>query len=753
MNTPTVLDQRLPAAVVHPVCLDPAELAAPLAQRPAVAALVRACWPERMQVPDHQRRGRAAAIDAGLASEDRMAQDLALLLAADQAIGERRHELAAVRLELLGHRLGDAAADPWSMACDHVRCKLALRQGEVVTAWQLHVRCAQRAAGMPAVQDALRELEVRIRLVRQDWEGCEAALSALETNAGNPSGIGRRALLWRAWALIEQGRAEEALAAIAAHGEADWSYLLRLTAQAQLHRWHTVDRILANPPAGSDPANDGLLLAHIGLVRYLQGRYDDVRSAVDRLGRSDLVAAGFRTTLSLALHLALANGEAAQARRLLLRLDANGDHGAFRLEWVRLLRLEGDDRGAAAHFAGLVASGRPRYVAWRLDWAHELGPADQVAWWWPQLDAASDASVASVASGSACPAGRSTSAAAEPARSVAPVLVGEDPAMATVRERIALFAARTEPVLITGETGTGKEVVARQLHTASPRRAGPWVSLNCAAIPASLAEAELFGHVRGAFTGAQRSRRGAIASAAGGTLFLDEIASMPMSLQGVLLRLLETGDYRPVGGDRSERLQARIVVASNEDLQTCAREGRLRDDLLFRLQRLTIDLPPLRQRTGDIPALARHFLLRLGYAEPPRLDDRLVAHWRRALWPGNVRELRNEVERMAILHGDQTSLTLEQAQVGAPGRAASPSPTAPVVGLTARRREEILELARAQGHITRKQIIATVGCAPVTAQRDLAALVAAGALQRVRHQGNPRFDYFVPTARDAAARG
>ncbi len=231
-------------------------------------------------------------------------------------------------------------------------------------------------------------------------------------------------------------------------------------------------------------------------------------------------------------------------------------------------------------------------------------------------------------------------------------LVGESRAMQTLRDRIARLAAIPSPVLVLGESGTGKELVSRQLHDAGPRARGPYVAVNAAALPENLVESELFGHERGAFTGADRTRRGAFETASGGTLCLDEIGELPLAAQAKLLRVLETGVVMRLGATREVKVDARVIAATNRDLDREVAGGRFREDLLFRLNVHVIAAPPLRERAGDVPLLAEHFLARTCERfgmRPRRLLpatlDRLAAHdWRR----NNVRELRNVIERLVI---------------------------------------------------------------------------------------------------------
>ncbi len=236
-------------------------------------------------------------------------------------------------------------------------------------------------------------------------------------------------------------------------------------------------------------------------------------------------------------------------------------------------------------------------------------------------------------------------------------MVGESPAFKTVVNQVLQLAAYDVPVLITGETGTGKELVARALHYAGPRRDRPFVSLNCAALASGLTESELFGHERGAFTGAHRTRQGAFQEAENGTLFLDEIGDMSPQAQASLLHVLEHGEYRSVGG-KVKMTHARVVLASNQDLESLIKENRFRKDLFYRVNRMRVQMPHLRQRREDIPLLAGHFLKVIDDKVGKGIKD-IAGEALQALrgygWPGNIRELKNEIER-AYLHAESKRL-------------------------------------------------------------------------------------------------
>jgi DNA-binding NtrC family response regulator len=235
-------------------------------------------------------------------------------------------------------------------------------------------------------------------------------------------------------------------------------------------------------------------------------------------------------------------------------------------------------------------------------------------------------------------------------------------------------------VLILGENGTGKELVARAIHDHSPRAKRPFVGVNCAAIPRELFESELFGHERGAFTGATSRRRGKFARADGGTLFLDEVGEIPTELQPKILRALEEGRIEPVGSDREVEVDVRVVAATNRDLLRDVREGRFREDLYYRLESVTLAVPPLRERAGDVDALSEHFLETVCARNNLKrrcLSARALERLRAYPFPGNVRELRNLVERLVILaSGDP--IDLDDVEDALPRDRSGPATAGPV---------------------------------------------------------------------------
>ncbi len=240
----------------------------------------------------------------------------------------------------------------------------------------------------------------------------------------------------------------------------------------------------------------------------------------------------------------------------------------------------------------------------------------------------------------------------EDAAAQAPEILGQAPAMQEVFRAIGRLSQSTVTVLITGESGSGKEVVARALHKHSARASKPFIALNMAAIPRDLLESELFGHERGAFTGAHRRRTGRFEQASGGTLLLDEVGELTAAVQGKVLRVLEERSFERVGGGDTLTTDARLVAATNRDLEAMVATGEFRSDLFYRLDVFPIELPPLRERSSDLPALARHLLERLAArhgAAPVQLDDAAGELLAQQSWPGNVRQLANLLERAVIL--------------------------------------------------------------------------------------------------------
>jgi transcriptional regulator with GAF, ATPase, and Fis domain len=270
------------------------------------------------------------------------------------------------------------------------------------------------------------------------------------------------------------------------------------------------------------------------------------------------------------------------------------------------------------------------------------------------------------------------------------LLIGESRAMAPVLDTIRLLGARRSTVLITGETGTGKEVVARAIHAASPRAREAIVSVNCTALPEALLEAELFGHVRGAYTGAFQARKGRFEEADRGTIFLDEVGDMPIETQAKLLRVLQEREFQRLGSSELVKLDVRVVSATNASLEERIDRGRFREDLFYRLNVVPLHLPPLRERADDIPALVHHFIDKICRAEEiplKTISRETLESLSEYPWPGNVRQLENTVERAVTMSGDRTTLHYgdfslpvpKSTPLAAPPPTSDPAEAAPTV--------------------------------------------------------------------------
>ncbi len=277
-------------------------------------------------------------------------------------------------------------------------------------------------------------------------------------------------------------------------------------------------------------------------------------------------------------------------------------------------------------------------------------------------------------------------------------VVAESAAMRKVLELARRVAEHATTVLVTGESGTGKEVVANAIHTMSPRSPEPFVAINCAAIPEHLLESELFGHVRGAFTGATADRAGLFETADGGTLFLDEIGDLPLGLQAKLLRVLEDGEIRRVGARASRAVDVRLVAATSRDLERAVQDGTFREDLYYRLNVVRIHLPPLRERPEDVAALVTHFACEIAArtGRPVSVTPQALGRLTQAGWPGNVRQLRNALERAAVLSTtgvlDVEDFALEAVPASGPAAPAANGHAAPGQPLRLKPRVEQVEV-------------------------------------------------------------
>jgi DNA-binding NtrC family response regulator len=319
-------------------------------------------------------------------------------------------------------------------------------------------------------------------------------------------------------------------------------------------------------------------------------------------------------------------------------------------------------------------------------------------------------------------------------------LIGSSPAMEAVRQLIAKVAPTDSTVLVRGETGTGKELAARALHDQSLRADKPFVAVNCGALPEHLIESELFGHCKGAFTGADRPRKGLFEAAGGGTLFLDEIGELPKSVQAKLLRFLESGEIRRVGENTTFQCDVRIICATHRDLQQMVQQGEFREDLLFRINTVEIYLPPLRERLEDIPALVEHLVRRFRPQTPPGaelLTPEALRRLQQHSWPGNVRELANVVERALIL-GQGLPIRAEDLPPQF-GRARQPEPIHPDASDTAIRKADGPS-GRPQPERIRPAISAPSGeeplriCLPVSLEKNLRPIGPARTLREIELQ-------------------
>ena len=379
-------------------------------------------------------------------------------------------------------------------------------------------------------------------------------------------------------------------------------------------------------------------------------------------------------------------------------------------------------------------------------------------------------------------------------------VIGKSNAMAAVRESVARFASLDIPVLITGETGVGKELIARALHDEGARKSHPFLAVNCGSLPPTLLESELFGHERGAFTGALRAHPGFFVQAGRGTILLDEIGEMPSSSQVALLRVLESREIRALGSTKTVRVECRVIAATNAHLESLVQSGRFRRDLYYRLKRLSIEVPPLRERREDIFPLVGHILaVRCAHNQAPEFTLALRERLLQYDWPGNVRELNNAIERMLALRPDSSQydvsdfLDQDWAQSAHPNRGTNekvrtvirvpanytpplpalrpwdlnarptqptfPDGTAPGASvatsssalpeaalaprLDARRRmEKLRELFKTHRELSRAELIRILGVSANTATADLKALRDEGWVERVEPSASPRSHYF-----------
>ena len=464
----------------------------------------------------------------------------------------------------------------------------------------------------------------------------------------------------------------------------------------------------------------------------------------------------------------LAEGHAEAARRLLeLRQERGNRHYLDDFFLARCHLLTGQREAASDSFASVLKATDTYHSRARLEFEMRLAadlPRDAILHITRRSETIRSASRPTPSATYSLPSHTGATTSVRGTRRI----LGSSDTIRGVCDTILRFAGSDAPVLITGETGTGKELVARALHEAGPRSERPFLAVNCAAISDSLLESELFGHEKGAFTGAASAHQGLFEEAGDGTLLMDEIGDISPRLQTALLRVLETGEFRRVGSSQPRTISCRLLASTNADLDRRAQESSFRRDILFRLRRLEIHIPPLRERRDDILPLATHFL-NLG-REPDAqalMSSVLCDRLRATAWPGNVRELRNAVERMRLMNSDKLYYDVDDLELHVEGSStlqpalpvAIPKPTtfplaAPqTIRLTnaplkegrsqVRRLQHLKRLFSEHEILTRAEIIRTLDISPNTATKDLKLLCDEGCVLRVQPSASPRSAYFT----------
>ncbi len=598
------------------------------------------------------------------------------------------------------------------------------------------------------------------------------------------------------------------------HNTREAIYLIHFVHTGQVGRLREVDRerLKKMPPRDQPAIRDFLALADVLAGRpgenlssslaatreLLAGRPEHALQLARESVKTNadfLYGQNFQAFNLVRCELAMRRGEA--ARRLLrLRRERGNTHylDDFYLARAELLAGRGDEAGRL--FSTAYHACERYHALERLDielrMACEMSAADSAR----LMRAALPPHPAGTTPSPAASVAVLVPVPAEPVKtqpSGAARLIGAGLAMVALRETVSRAAKLDMPVLITGETGTGKELVARAIHEEGPRAAEPFVAVNCGALTDSLLESELFGYERGAFTGADKAHQGFFEAAGTGTVLLDEIGEISPRLQVTLLRVLETGEIRRVGSTTSRKVSCRVLAATNAPLERMVGEERFRQDLLYRLRRLEIVVPPLRERAEDILNLAGHFLgeHRTDGAlltMSPELRAALVAY----SWPGNVRELRNEMERMRLMNSDQPAYELmhldPRIAAGAGMAASSDQPTTASTLATQanktdgrgwatpsavsipsadkpgddelrcgrspmRRLARLRELFRAHRSMTRAEVAATLGISPNTATKYLQQLTVESFVERVEPNAAPRTHYFRIKALPEATTG
>ncbi len=510
--------------------------------------------------------------------------------------------------------------------------------------------------------------------------------------------------------------------------------LIKSGCMAEGERW--VERIERRVPSTSGKGDAPVMRGFLLLCRR---QYDEACHVLHARWNDGLTTPRTETglyLLELAAHLELCRRNPDAADVVLRALDPRKEQTAYAGLWTRRHLLRGDTASAQATFSRLRHRAGDDAVLGSLALAHELDVAQLAALW-------------SRARPDSHPPPSLPTATEEDASSACE-LIGSSPVMREVRRHIELFAPHHHiPVLLTGETGTGKEIAVRRLHALGCHPDAPFVPINCACLNDALLESELFGHRKGAFTGATGDRIGLLQSAGCGTVMLDEIQSMSPHMQAALLRTLESGEIRPVGGHQTACLKARVVAAANQDIEALAAQGSFRPDLYYRLNRFHIHLPPLREHIEDIEELIRFFLRTVFRAHARSIPDDLIRRYATQSWKGNVRELRNAVERFVILGDDRCGPPQSDPSLQRTGvlRSSDIRPwDVASYGNPANRHNRRLCLCRLfeeHGRLTRAQVIALLSCAPNTATRDLNMLVEEGMIRRINPTPHPRTAYFV----------
>ncbi|MFH1023163.1 MAG: sigma-54 dependent transcriptional regulator [Planctomycetota bacterium] len=472
----------------------------------------------------------------------------------------------------------------------------------------------------------------------------------------------------------------------------------------------------------------------------------------------------------------LSNGAGPAAKRILeARWEKGNRNYLDALFLARAELLAGNVEASVRHFAAVKkdceryrAEGR---LAFELHLACELSPGQLME----LMNAAQKTEKEQIPEVTRRPPDQKRPAQGEP-RGAARIL-GQSAATIRIRDLVAQVSPLDVPVLLTGETGTGKDLVARAIHEAGPRAGTPFIAVNCGSITASLLESELFGHEKGAFTGAEKAHHGLFEAAGSGTLLLDEIGDMPLALQGSLLRVLETNEVRPVGSSSTRKIACRIIAATNADLAGLASKGLFRQDLLFRLRRIEISIPPLRERREDILPLADYFLSeRRQDGRRPVMTEALRTSLAARDWPGNVRELRNAIERMRLLSSDKPAYDVADLDLIPPNIPDSregekptvspksgPPPATGETGMTAggelpndgveeflsreksamRRLDRLRTLFARHQKFSRIEIIRILGVSPNTAAGYLRQLCREEFIVKVEPTRSPRTHYFA----------